>query len=154
MGWKGTLRSVQASVRRAERDAQRRHRELERQYKQAEKMEAMERAALEVQLYENHISLLESVHRQCSQRFDWRALLDEPAPKEPTPTKTRQNAAKKKLASYKPGVMARLLKTGEKKREQLAAELDLAKVDDERATVPGPQFRSCGGQSAFSFSLG
>lgn len=61
MGWKGTLRSIRAAQRRAEREAQRRRRELERQRKQLEKMRELERAAYEVQVYENYIDLLREV---------------------------------------------------------------------------------------------
>jgi len=37
MGWKGTVRSIGAAVRAAERDEKRRQRELEKQQKQYEK---------------------------------------------------------------------------------------------------------------------
>ena len=39
MGWKGTLRSVNAAMKAQEREAQRRQRELERQQKELAKME-------------------------------------------------------------------------------------------------------------------
>ena len=39
MGWKGTLRSIEAAQRRAERESRRRQRELEKQQKQLEKMQ-------------------------------------------------------------------------------------------------------------------
>ncbi len=55
MGWKGTLRTMQASARRAERNAHRRQRELERQHKEYARMEALEQAAYEVEVYENHV---------------------------------------------------------------------------------------------------
>lgn len=67
MGWKGTLRSLAAAQRRAEREAKRRQRELERQRKQLEKMEELELAAYEVQTFENYVDLLQSVHKECSE---------------------------------------------------------------------------------------
>ena len=44
MGWKGTVRSLQASARRSERNAHRRQRELEKRQKEYAKMEALEQA--------------------------------------------------------------------------------------------------------------
>ena len=48
MGWKGALRSVQASIRAAERDARRRQRQLQLQQKQYERMQEFEQASLKV----------------------------------------------------------------------------------------------------------
>lgn len=67
MGWKGAVRSLQASARRAERNAHRRQRELEKQQKEYAKMEALEQAAYEVDVYENHIDILLSMHKECAE---------------------------------------------------------------------------------------
>ena len=64
MGWKGTVRSIGAAARRHEREAQRRQRELEKQKKLYAKMEAMEQAAHEVAVYENHIEMIQSIHKE------------------------------------------------------------------------------------------
>lgn len=64
MGWKGTLRSMGAASRQAERNAQRRQRELEKRHREFAKMEALEQAAYEVDVYENQIDLLLSVHKE------------------------------------------------------------------------------------------
>lgn len=74
MGWKGTIRSIQAAQRRAERESRRRQRELEKQRQQLEKMQELERAAYEVEVYENHIDLLLSVHKECGTIWNWEEL--------------------------------------------------------------------------------
>lgn len=66
MGLKGTVRSIGAAVRAAERDAKRRQRELEKRQIQYGKMQEFEQAAYEVALYENHIEVIQSLHKECS----------------------------------------------------------------------------------------
>jgi hypothetical protein len=53
MGWKGTLREMEAANKRQQRDAQKRQRELERQAKEMAKMSQAEQARLEVETFEN-----------------------------------------------------------------------------------------------------
>jgi len=57
MGWRGYLRSAAAAHRQVQREALREQRELERQHRYLEKMEELERAAFEVQEYENYIKV-------------------------------------------------------------------------------------------------
>ena len=65
--WRGVLRSMAAASRRAERDAQRRKRELLQQQKYLGQLTALQQAAYEVEVYENQISVLMSVHKECAQ---------------------------------------------------------------------------------------
>ncbi len=83
MGWKGTIRSIGAACRAAERDAKRRQRELERQQKQYEKMQELEQAAYEVDVYQNHIDLLQSIHKECSSPVDWKITASASEPEKP-----------------------------------------------------------------------
>ena len=84
MSWKGTLRSLQAAQRRAERDAKRRQRELEKQQKQIEKMQELERATYEVQVFENYIDVLSSVHKESGDHWDWKSIRDSGPPPKPS----------------------------------------------------------------------
>ena len=131
MGWKGTLRSVRAAYRAAERDAQRRERELLKQEKEHAKMEALARARYEVEVYENRIDLLTSVHKEASQPINWKELASAPEPQEPEYTRGREAKALKKLQHFKPGIFARVLGRQEKAREKKRAAVDLAKEKDE-----------------------
>jgi hypothetical protein len=74
MGWKGTLRAMEAAQRRQQRDAQKRQRELERQNKEQAKLSAIEQARLEVETHENKLEVLLSVHKEQGEIWDWVAL--------------------------------------------------------------------------------
>jgi len=132
MGWKGTLRSIQAELRRAEREAQRRQRELVRQRKQLEKMQELERAAYEVQVYENYIDLLQSVHKECSDVWDWEAIRCSEPPVKPTTSHTYEESAQAELDKFKPGVFDKLLRRTESKHAELVRAVEEARQADER----------------------
>ena len=131
MGWKGSLRSLAAARRRAERKAQWRRRELESQRKQAEKMRKLERAAFEVQAYENHIDVLLSVHRDCSAPWDWEATRSSKPPIRPLPRHTHEEEAQAMLDRLKPGALDTLLGRAESRRAQLVRSVEEAREADE-----------------------
>ena len=74
MGYKATIRAMEAAQRRQQRDVQKRQRELERQNKEQAKLSAIEQARLEVETHENKLEVLLSVHKQQGEIWDWVAL--------------------------------------------------------------------------------
>ena len=83
MGWKATLRAMEADKRRQERESQKRQRELEQRAKEQAKLSAIEQARLEVETFENHLDGLVSIHKEQSEVLDWEefaASLPPPAP--------------------------------------------------------------------------
>jgi len=133
MGWKGALRSLEADARRREREARRRQRELERQRAQLEKMQEMERAAYEVEVYENNLEVLLSAHKDCAQPWDWEELHSAPPPTKPEPSDKRQRAAQEELEGFKPGLTDKLLGRTDSKRKELRRAVTRARGADERA---------------------
>ncbi|QIT23781.1 hypothetical protein SAMN04489802_2575 [Pseudomonas chlororaphis] len=131
MGWKGTVRSLQASARRAERNAHRRQRELERQSKEFSRMEALEQAAHEVEVYENHLEVLLSMHKECGEPIKWKQLLSKPEPKKPQKNGTFEQAAIHASATYRPNFWARLFKLDTRQREALVIKIRTAQMEDE-----------------------
>ncbi len=131
MGWKGTVRSVGAAVRAAERDAKRRQRELERQQKQYEKMQELEQAAYEVEVYENHIEVIQSIHKECSPTIDWNKIALSKQPTEPQKSNHNEAEARESLDAYKPGFIDRIFKREEKKRTILSQKVNEAISTDE-----------------------
>lgn len=131
MGWKGTVRTIGAACRAAERDAKRRRRELEREQKQYEKMLELEQAAHEVEVYSNYIDLIQSVHKECSDRVDWVSLADAPEPEKPTRQRKREEKARATEENYTPGFIDRLFNLEEKKRKKLAELVEIAIEEDE-----------------------
>src|SRR4051794_7718041 len=104
MGWRGVLRDLQASSRRAERESYRRQRALERQNQQYERMHELERIRYEVELYENRLDLLTSVHKECGSAWDWVAIQAAPRPAIPVRRDDHERSASLALARYSPGL--------------------------------------------------
>ena len=125
------LRSMAASARRSEREAIRQHRELERQQKQLAKFEAIQQAAFEVEEYENRIELLQSLHQDCSEHWDWQRIKDSEPPVKPNKTNRFESIAIDKLQQFKPSLSDKLLKKVDKKRAILHEEIELSKKKDE-----------------------
>ncbi|MNJ08900.1 hypothetical protein D3C77_30310 [compost metagenome] len=132
MGWKGTVRSLQASARRAERNSHRRQRELQKRQKEYAKMEALEQAAYEVEVYENHIDILLSMHKECAEPVKWKRLLSKPEPRQPQNSGALEQAATHISETYRPNFWARLFKLEARQRETLVSKIAAAKLEDER----------------------
>ncbi len=131
MGWKGTVRSIGAAVRAAERDAKRRQRELEKRQKQYAKMQELEQAAYEVEAYENNIEIIQSLHKECSDPINWKKIATLQEPKKQENSKKHEKAARTKSENYKPGFIDRLLKREEKKKKSLKDNISRAIEQDE-----------------------
>ena len=130
MGWKGVVRSIGAASRAAERDAKRRNRQLELQAKQYARMEALEQAAYEYDVYCNHIDLIKSVHKDCGDGIDWLATSKLVDPEPPILSRLYEVNAKKNLDSYKPSLADQVLRRVEKVRKRLERELLEARALD------------------------
>ena len=123
MGWKGTVRTVSAALRAAERDAQRRH-------KAAVKAQMIEDSAAAVSDWEDHIDELVSVHTSLARAIDWRAMANKPRPREPQSAKTHQLKAEAALAAFKPGFFDFFRGGSAKLRARLEADLAEASTRD------------------------
>lgn len=131
MGWKGAVRSINASVRAAERDAQRRKRERERRAKELAKMAELEQAAAAVQQFDEYISWLKRVHVSGSPlAVDWNAMAVSQQPTEPVIVTTNEDNAKAKLSSYQPGLFDRTFKREEKKRQRMEQAITDGAISD------------------------
>lgn len=124
MGWRGTVRSLAAAARAAERDAQRRH-------KAALKAQMIEDAADAVDSWESYIDDLLTVHVNLADEIDWHQIASSPKPNAVVRANTHTQAAKDKLESYKPGPFAFLKGGKDKVIANLAAAVDAAKKKDE-----------------------
>jgi hypothetical protein len=131
MGWRGTIRSIGAAARRVERESKRRQRELERQRQQFEKMRELEKAAYTVRVYENYIDLLQSIHKECGQVWNWEELRSAPNPKPPTIMKENQKTAQEQIDKYEPGLFDSFFGLKKIKRAKLFQDLQKAIEQDE-----------------------
>ena len=124
MGWKGTARSIGAAVRAAERDSRRRQRELEKEHKNYEKMQALQQAIHDVSVYENHIDVICSIHKECSEVIDWESISDSKVPIKPELSSYNENLAREKSKSYKPNFFDKLFKRESKLRAELYSNIE------------------------------
>src|SRR5678815_1883981 len=105
MGWRGTLRSMEAASRRTERESQRHYRQLKRNAKEQAKLEVLRRAAYEVEVFENQLERLTSVHKEAPDAWNWNSICNTPPPLPPERSSAREAAAAAALNAFSPGFM-------------------------------------------------
>ena len=130
MGWKGTVRSIRATARKIEREAKRREKELARQRKEYEKMQALEQAAYEVEVFENYIDRIQSMHKESSETLNWESILKQAPPIKPTQSSENEAKAKLELNQFKPNFFQNLFKKTEKITSDLENAIEAAKQTD------------------------
>lgn len=124
MGWKGVVREIERSARRAEKQRQ-------KQYKYEQKMEQIGNAQKEVSDFENYLESLKSFHLQDVDYIDWKKKLSEKKPSEPKKMNPHESHAKKALKSYSPSFLDKTFSRIEKKKKRLSDEIISAKKKDE-----------------------
>jgi len=121
MGWKATVRAMEAAQRRQQRDSQKRQRELAQRAKEQAKLSAIERARLEVETFDNRLDGLVSIHKEQSEVLDWEEFAASLPP--PGPQKKSYHELKTKQ---------RVMVLLPEQRANSQAEIDQARVQDER----------------------
>lgn len=84
-----------------------------------------------MEVYENHIDVIQSIHKECSPPIDWNKIASSNQPTEPKRNNHNESDARQSLESYKPGLIDRLFKREVKKRELLSQKIDDAIKKDE-----------------------
>lgn len=131
MTLRGTLRSLNAAAKRAEREQRRKQRELERQIKLAAQEAESARARLEVLEYQNYIEVLKTLHIEVGETWDWEELAVSNPPQEPLKDKKFEQRAIQELESYKPNIVDKLLRRQEKVRGRLRLAIEDGRITDE-----------------------
>ncbi|MBQ4681364.1 hypothetical protein [Aeromonas dhakensis] len=130
MGWKGTLRSINAAAKRADRHAKRRQRELLKNQIAYEKMQELEKAAYEVDVFENYIDVIQSIHKDCGDSVDWLKISTSQEPAKPLIISDNERQAIARLNSFAPSFIDKLFGKVTSKRQKLEKEVSIAKVID------------------------
>ncbi len=78
-----------------------------------------QQAADEANQYEQYVELLVSLHKECSEPWDWRAAAQAAAPLEPVRAGTQELAAGVMRDTYAPGVFERWLGGAKRRRAEL-----------------------------------
>lgn len=131
MGWRQALRQLEAHRRAEERADRRQIKEHARMIKEIKKMAAREQAAFEVEAYEKRLKQISSVHRECSDKIDWRNILQLHSPIRPQKRDKCEAAALLREKEYSPSILDWLFRRTEFKRRKLKEEIIKAKSLDE-----------------------
>jgi hypothetical protein len=135
MGWKGTLRAIEADYHRAQRNAARRRKELMRLQKEQAHRDELRHSAHEVEVYENHVEVLTSLHKDCSEPLDWNAIAYQPHPEEPAVIHVEEVKARAAFDAYVPNFVIKLLGLTNWRKKKLALAVEAGKAADEQATA-------------------
>ncbi|OAH53854.1 hypothetical protein AWH48_11320 [Domibacillus aminovorans] len=130
MSFYSTLKKIDRANKRAVRNSERRRRELNRIQKANQRLAEAEAAQLEVDLYENRIEVLRSIHMDCNEPIDWEGLLTESPPFPQNSTGPNERVAIEKLSTYKPGLRDKLFGRGDAQKEKLQQDIETAKKED------------------------
>jgi hypothetical protein len=93
----GFIRSTGAAIRRAEREQQRQAREAAKLFKQQQKEQEFSNPTSAAKRYDEYVSILKSIHKDCSPQIDWTQIRDEKNPREPKPEVQREEAIKRAI---------------------------------------------------------
>ncbi len=143
MAWRSLVRSMEAGARRAELATRRRSRTSEiakRQYEREKarferrkaKLHAAERAADDVQRFEQYLRAIVELHKDCIDEWDWQDIASSQQPPPPALATETERAAQQQLDGYKPGLFARIFGRGPKQVSELTQAVESARLADAR----------------------
>lgn len=125
MGWRGTLRAMEAASRRANRDADRR-------WKAQQKALAAADAEDSVVEWRTHLRDIVSLHVDPVAYVDWHALKRQSAPQSPVRQCKNEDAAQEKLNLFRPRLFDFVSGGSQKKQQKLADAVgDARKLDEQ-----------------------
>ncbi len=132
MGFGRFLRPPVVPGARREREALHRHREVVKLFQYAYDHKAPDRLKCELAMYQSYVGLMVTIHQDCGNAMDWKAMAVAPEPSVVPPTQRREGEARQALAAHQPGLLSRLLGRAEKKDQLLRYALDEALRNDAR----------------------
>ncbi|WP_083632262.1 hypothetical protein [Domibacillus antri] len=126
-----TFKKIDRANKKAVRNAERRRRELIRIQKENQRLAELEAAQLEVEIYENRIEVLKSIHVDSSDPIDWLELSNEAPPFESGTPGPHEKEALNMLQTYKPSLRDKLFGRGDAHKLQLEQDVLEAKKEDQ-----------------------
>lgn len=124
MGWRGTLRAIEAASRRANREA-------ERRWKAEQKAQTISNAEDAVAEWKDHLRNIVSLHVDPADDVNWQELRDRPEPQLPTRSSAGEEAALAQLNEFRPRFFDFLFGGSEKRRSKFADAVVEARVRDQ-----------------------
>lgn len=132
MGWRGNLRAFNATMNRIDRESKRKQRELDKRYKLREKMEELAQAKYDVEVFENYIEQIQSLHKEGSELINWLELKNEKAPLEPKLEYFEMANAESIFNNFKPNFLHKIFSMVESKKKSLLKNIEMSKIIDEQ----------------------
>lgn len=124
-------RSYASAVRAAEREQKSKAREAARLYKEHQKQQEIADVAETVRQYEEYIDALMSIHKNCTEKIDWKQIQNDPEPPLPKKQNLHESAAQQKFDNYKPSFLQKI--SGSRNKMQALEEaVDQAKIQDQK----------------------
>lgn len=127
----GFIRSYGAAVRRTERNQQRRTREAAKRFKEQQKQLEFQNAAQAVNEWNDYIQILKSIHKEASEKVDWKKIKNEPKPIEPRFSNSNEYEAQQRLNNFKPNLLDKIFGSTKGKIKNLENQILIAKNKDE-----------------------
>lgn len=121
MGWKGTLRSVRAEIRRAEK----------RQI-QLDKQRSAEQARDLVEEQNEYLKTIKAFHKVYAEKIDWDIFLKAKEPQAPVRTNALELEAIKKYETYQPNWFIRILRLVNWRKKSLQENIAISRANDEK----------------------
>jgi hypothetical protein len=122
--------SYAAHAKRVERDAARRRKELAAFLRTQAVLAEQQRAQHKVNVYENQLEFLGSMHKDCGPIWDWRMVASRQPPTPPQPTHAREQEAALHLQAYRPSFFEKLFGGEKKRRAELSRSMEHARHYD------------------------
>ncbi|WP_312117988.1 DUF4236 domain-containing protein [Brevibacillus reuszeri] len=108
-----------------------RRNDLARMQREVQKMQELERAKHEVELFENHLEMIHSIHKECDDPVDWNALFHSLPPFTKDQKGPKQLEAEFELAQFKPGLFDKLTNKVAAKKAALEQNVLESKQEDQ-----------------------
>jgi len=129
------IRSYAAAINRAEKEQQRTAREAAKRFKKQQKEEAISNASEAVNNYNYYVDLIQTLHKNCTDRVDWDQIISTPMPDEPRKEILNEERALQNLNGYKPSLIEKIFGASKKKVNILKELIEDAKRKDENEFV-------------------
>ncbi|MGL6184818.1 MAG: DUF4236 domain-containing protein [Clostridium chrysemydis] len=134
VGLPGTGLSYSTTSKKYNSSAYTRNNELRRLQKEQDKLQELERNQLEVELFENKIDMIKSIHKEADSPVDWSEVEKRKMPfdLEHGEKGSKELQAIKNLNGYKPSFMDKVLKKADEKIAKLKEEIEIAKEKEKQ----------------------
>ena len=126
----GLFASLAAGQRRSEREAVKRYRFHVAPQKRFETENLKALAATTVDMHDNHLKMIVTLHHDAADPLDWAQVVAAPPPQQ---AQEREDQARRALESYRPSLFDRVFGGAKERQAELETAIPKARAEDEAA---------------------